>query len=168
MRPFLSFWLGGNFDEQSVLIGQVALAGWWVIGVAYAPYTLIQARGNSRYTAFLHLAELLPYLTLLALLGYRFGLVGIAAAFAVRCAAAMIILDLKAHDRRDGVLVELIVPSLLIAVGIIVIGPLPIGSALSAWAVVLTAASAAYAWWRLPLDVKGRVLRLARKTRRQS
>lgn len=162
MRPFLSFWLGNNFDDQSVAIGQVALAGWWIIGVAYAPFTLIQARGNARYTALLHLSELLPYLALLALMGHYFGLVGVAATFAVRCAAAMIILDLKAHDRQNSVLAELVVPSLFIVLGIIVMEPLPTGPALGAWGLALTAASAVYAWWRLPLVVKNRVLRIAR------
>lgn len=84
-EPLLRIWIGDALDPRSVLIARILLAGIWVNALANVPYAYIQARGNSRFTALLHLCELPLYMVLLFGLGLAYGLPGVAAAFALRC-----------------------------------------------------------------------------------
>ncbi|TNE31924.1 MAG: hypothetical protein EP350_06755 [Alphaproteobacteria bacterium] len=85
-EPLLDLWIGANLDPRSVLVARILLAGFWINALAQVPYNLMQASGNPRSVALLHLAELPFYIALLVLLGGAFGLPGFAAAFAIRCA----------------------------------------------------------------------------------
>ncbi|MCU0948055.1 MAG: oligosaccharide flippase family protein [Porphyrobacter sp.] len=82
----LSLWLGSSLDPRSVAVAAVVLYGVWFIAIANVPYSHLHARGNSRFTATVHLVELPVYILVAILLGVQFGLVGFAAAFALRCA----------------------------------------------------------------------------------
>ena len=90
--PLLVLWLGSRLDMQSILIGQIVLLGFWTNAIASVPYAYIQARGNPRLTAVLHVAEIPFYIALLYLLGIRYGLAGVAAAYSIRCAVDCLIL----------------------------------------------------------------------------
>lgn len=82
----LSLWLGSALDPRSVAVAAVVLYGVWFNAIANVPYSHLHARGNSRFTATVHLVELPVYVLVAILLGVQFGLVGFAAAFALRCA----------------------------------------------------------------------------------
>ena len=154
MRPFLQTWLGAMLDPQAVLIGQIALVGFWMNGIATVPFAMIQARGNSRYTALVHMAELLPYLAVLFALGSLFGLAGICAAFGIRCAADLLILDRKAHGPRSGVVSQLAIPTLFF-VGAIYASAVITGFAASiALGIGAGLVTLAFALWRLPRAVR--------------
>lgn len=100
--PMLDLWLGRDLDVRSISIAQIVCMGIWLNAVAQIPFSYIQARGNSRFTAILHVLELPVYVGLLAGLGIAYGLNGIAAAFALRSALDCVVLIIKArvHDRR--------------------------------------------------------------------
>lgn len=82
--PLLQLWLGPALDPRSLMVGQITLIGFWLNALANVPYALIQAKGNSRFTAVLHVAELPVYVLMLWALGSSFGLYGVAMAFTLR------------------------------------------------------------------------------------
>ncbi|MCW1401075.1 flippase [Novosphingobium sp. MW5] len=108
--PLLHIWLGAKLDPRSVPVAQIVLAGFWVNGIANVPYALIQARGNPRFTALLHIAELPFYLAALYLFGMQWGLVGLAIAFSLRCLADLLVLMKAGHSWNSAVLGRLSVP----------------------------------------------------------
>lgn len=88
-------WLGEAYVEQSVPILQILLLGFFFNAIAQIPYTVIQARGHAHITAYVHLAEILPYIALLYVLISQFGLHGAAIAWTTRvivdCLALLIL-----------------------------------------------------------------------------
>ena len=116
--PLLRLWLGDALDLRSIAVAQLVLAGCWANAIANVPYAFIQARGDPRYTALLHLVELPVYVTLLAILGLRFGLAGFAAAFALRCALDCVLLLRRAHTLDALTLRSISAPFLLVALAL--------------------------------------------------
>lgn len=114
-EPLLSVWLGGALDPRSVLIGQIILLGYWTNAIAIVPFAFLQARGQTRYTAMLHVAELPFYLALLWLLGIQFGLAGFALTFSIRTTIECAILLRKAALCKTAVIIPLVPPAILIA-----------------------------------------------------
>lgn len=112
--PLLDLWLGNVLDPRSVLVGQITLLGIWVNALANVPYALIQARGNSRYTAILHVLELPFYCAALYLLGMTIGLYGVALAFTSRVVVDCFVLFHKAGFLDRFVLVRLAGPAAIL------------------------------------------------------
>ena len=81
----LRLWLGPAFAEHSTGVLQVIAAGVLINSIAYVPFTLIQGLGRPDLTAKLHLAEIGPFVGLLWLLIARFGILGAAIAWTIRC-----------------------------------------------------------------------------------
>lgn len=77
-------WLGEAYIEQSVPLLQILLVGFFFNAIAQIPYTVIQAKGHAHITAYVHLAEILPYIALLYVLISHFGLLGAAIAWTGR------------------------------------------------------------------------------------
>ena len=92
----LSFWLGTEFAEHSWRVVTIMALGLFLNGVAYVPYAAIQAAGDARTTAQLHLLELTLYVPILYIGIYHFGLFGAAAAWVSRVAFDLIALLLRA------------------------------------------------------------------------
>jgi O-antigen/teichoic acid export membrane protein len=84
LDPLLHLWLGSNFAPSITPVAVILLLGFWFNGIAYIPYTLVQAQGRPDVTAKLHLLELLPYLALLWIGLARAGVQGAAWAWTVR------------------------------------------------------------------------------------
>lgn len=132
--PLLALWLEDALDPRSILVAQFVLAGFWINAVAQVPYGFIQARGNPRFTALVHVAELPFYLLLLFVLGTQYGLAGYAAAFAIRCAADCVILCRKAGAADSFVVGRLAAPVLL------VVAALAVGANVTDWWTLLLSA----------------------------
>lgn len=90
----LKVWLGAPYADASANILRVLLVGFVFNAVAQVPFSRIQADGKSRVTALVHLAELVPYLALLAILINAHGLLGAAIAWTVRVTADFLALQL--------------------------------------------------------------------------
>ncbi len=113
-EPLLRLWLGDGFDQRSVMVGQIALIGFWANAIANVPYSLIQARGNPRFTAVLHVIELPVYFAMLYGFGTTLGLYGIALAFSLRAMLDCVILFRKAELWDRKVAVRLVGPAIVI------------------------------------------------------
>lgn len=91
-EEILSLWLGDSFAESSSLVFQILILGLVFNSVAQVPFASIQASGNSKATALLHLIECLPYLVLLWWLITNYGIVGAAWAWTIRMLIDMFLL----------------------------------------------------------------------------
>ncbi|MDH1380982.1 flippase [Comamonas aquatica] len=88
----LTLWLGADFSEKSWLIVCIMAAGVMLNGIAFVPFASIQASGDARSTALLHVLELLFYIPLLFFGLKMFGLVGAAVAWAARAGVDLVAL----------------------------------------------------------------------------
>jgi len=82
----LSLWLGEDFAAHSWAVVSVMAAGLLFNGIAHVPFAAIQAAGDARTTAFLHLVELALYIPLLFFCMQAFGILGAAMAWTARVA----------------------------------------------------------------------------------
>lgn len=80
----IKLWLGQDFANSSWYIASILSVGLLFNGVAHVPFAAIQATGNARATAIIHLCEVFFYLPLLFILLKYFGLVGAAIIWGVR------------------------------------------------------------------------------------
>lgn len=80
----LGLWLGAEFARQSTTVLQVLAIAVFVNSVGQAAFTLIQATGRPDITGKLHLAELPVYAVMLWWALERFGITGVALAWAIR------------------------------------------------------------------------------------
>lgn len=94
----LNLWVGPDVATHGTRVLQVLAVGVFFNGVAYMPYTLIQARGRPDWTARLHLFELPIYVVLLWMAVVHFGLVGAAYVWAVRALVELIAFLLMARQ----------------------------------------------------------------------
>jgi O-antigen/teichoic acid export membrane protein len=83
-HPGLRLWLGADGGAEAAGVLQWLVVGLLANTLAQGPALLVQGVGRPRDIALLHLAELLPFLLLLAWLTGRHGIVGAAAAAALR------------------------------------------------------------------------------------
>lgn len=88
----LSIWLGKEFADHSWSIVSILAVGIFVNGMAAVPYSIIQAAGNARLTARLHILEVVLYLPLLIICLNYFGLVGAAIVWTGRVGFDFIVL----------------------------------------------------------------------------
>lgn len=85
----LSLWLGADFADQSWKIVVCLAIGVWVNSLAFVPFAAIQAAGQAKVTAKIHLAELLVYVPLLFWALSTFGLIGAALVWVARVCVDM-------------------------------------------------------------------------------
>ncbi len=153
--PLLELWLGAALDSRSILVGQIALLGFWMNAIANVPYALLQAQGNSRFTALLHVIELPVYFAMLYGLGVGLGLYGIALAFTLRASLDCAVLFIKADMAGGDILLRLLGPAAIL------LGALGVSRWLDQWhsaigaAAVLAGALALVSWLQMPEDAKG-------------
>lgn len=158
--PLLTLWLGNGMDQRSVLVAQIVLLGFWMNAIANVPYAIIQAQGNPRFTALLHVAELPIYLAMLFGFGVTLGLYGIALAFALRASFDCVVLFVKARLTDASVLERLLTPAAILLAGFGLAQWLNHWLATIAAAAVLMLTVAGFGWLQMPLPGKRRLLQL--------
>ena len=85
LAPWLLHLAGGaQYAGASVVVLRILAVGVAANCIAAVPFTLIQASGRARWTATIHLLEILPYALLLWFGVQRFGIVGAAGAWSSR------------------------------------------------------------------------------------
>lgn len=90
----MKLWMGDKFGGLDAQVLRVLLVGFYLNALALIPFSLLQAKGNARTTAVIHLAEILPYLWLLYYMTTNYGIVGTAVAWSTRMLADLIALFL--------------------------------------------------------------------------
>lgn len=88
----LALWLDPDFASKSWLIVCVLSLGIFLNGIAFVPFAMIQAAGDAKTTAVLHLCELVVYIPLLIAALHFFGPVGAAIAWVCRVALDLLLL----------------------------------------------------------------------------
>jgi O-antigen/teichoic acid export membrane protein len=81
---FLVLWMGPSFASHAGPIVEILMIGAWANGVAFIPFSLLQAQGRPDLTAKIHAMELVPFIAVLWVLLQRFGLPGAALAWVLR------------------------------------------------------------------------------------
>lgn len=96
----LELWLGQDFADRSWAIVSVMALGLLLNGMAHVPFAAIQAGGDSRTTAYLHLIELVFYVPLLFYSMKTFGILGAAIAWTTRVGVDLLALLLICKTNR--------------------------------------------------------------------
>jgi O-antigen/teichoic acid export membrane protein len=96
----LKLWLGEAFAEQSWAIVCVMALGLLLNGIASVPFAAIQATGDARKTAYLHMFELIIYVPILYASMKFLGLIGAAIAWTIRVALDLIFLLIYAYNKK--------------------------------------------------------------------
>lgn len=99
--PLLDLWLGAPYGQESANILRILAIGFIFNSLAQVPFARIQAHGQARLTALIHLAELLPYLFLITLLVYQWGVHGAAVAWTLRVTVDFIALEFFSRKLGD-------------------------------------------------------------------
>ena len=100
-EPILTIWLGKAYGTISSDILRILLVGFVFNAIAQVPFSQIQADGRSKQTALLHLAELIPYIILLAILVNFYGIYGAAIAWTTRVIADYFLLEILVKKRNN-------------------------------------------------------------------
>lgn len=143
---FLRIWIGAHFQATSQTVAQILMFGAWMNGVAFLPYSFLQAQGRPHITATVGLIEVIPFFIVLWLLIENLGLPGAALAWTLRVSINCVVLFLlsDAINRKTLILLPgilLMLASLTIAVAV----PMSIAtSAITATMVGLTFAILTY------------------------
>lgn len=112
--PFLAWWISPELAANSTSVAQILLISYWINSIAMIPLTKLLADNQPNLVAKCHLIELLPYLILLYAGTNLFGIIGAAAAFALRVAVDFFLLSHMAGTLQIS-LRFLLVPGLLLA-----------------------------------------------------
>ncbi|MBK5145044.1 flippase [Budviciaceae bacterium BWR-B9] len=91
-EKIMLLWMGPEFIGTPVIIFQILLFGYFFNSLAHIPFASIQASGYARWTAIVHILELLPYIILLYLCIDHFGIIGAAIAWSLRVTFDFILL----------------------------------------------------------------------------
>ena len=96
----MALWLGQNFAEHSSAVVSVMAMGLVLNGMAHVPFAAIQAAGDARTTALIHLLELAIYAPVLLVSIKAYGLIGAAIAWNVRVTIDLAILLMYAKRKK--------------------------------------------------------------------
>ncbi len=148
MRPFLTWWLGGDFAGSAATVGQIIALGLWFNSLAHLPYVALEAQSRPDLIAKCHLVELPIYLGLLWAGLHLWGVVGAALAWSLRVSVDASLLfwlsGIQTHYFK------ILAPNgvLLLAMAMLVLGSTSDFSAYWQWilATVVLFASAAWSW----------------------
>ena len=95
---WLSAWVGVDFADEAWLIASILSLGIFFNGVAQIPHAVIQANGNARLTALIHLTEFIFYVPLLFAAINYFGINGAAGVWVLRTIIDFSVLSIYAKN----------------------------------------------------------------------
>ena len=158
IEPFLTWWVGSEFANESTLIGQVILLGFWVNGLSAIPYAQLQARGKPGLVAKCHLFEVLPYFLLLYFGLNHLGLLGAATAFSIRGLVDFVLLASLAGGAWQALRL-FIIPVMLFTVSFLITFQTIIDNMhWLAYVIVHILITMTWAWWKAPDSIRISVL----------
>jgi O-antigen/teichoic acid export membrane protein len=158
--PFLRLWVGAKIGVPATPIGKILVLGYWANAFAIVSYVRLQARGRPDLVTKMLLIQIPPYLGLLWFAIHRFGLVGAAATFSLRCAADYVLLSLAAG--REFPSWRLIALNFCILLGTIVGTEIWQPSLMMTGVLLLvgTTIVGGIGWFNMPDDIRDKLLRM--------
>lgn len=99
-KEILTLWLGSEYGIYSTNVLKILIVGFFFNALAQIPFSRIQAIGNSKLTAYIHMAEVIPFFVILFLLVHSYGFVGAAIAWSLRVIIDFAVLEY--FSRRIG------------------------------------------------------------------
>jgi O-antigen/teichoic acid export membrane protein len=91
-KPFFTIWAGPEFGRESTVPLYILAGGILSNVMAYIPFNLLLAMGRANLIARLHVAELVPYVLVAALLTFWLGAAGAALAWSLRVIADAVLM----------------------------------------------------------------------------
>jgi O-antigen/teichoic acid export membrane protein len=91
----LGIWLGQEFVEKSTAVTSILAVGILFNSMAQIPHAYIQASGDARSTALIHVFESILYLPALFLLMHFYGIMGAAIAWMLRALLDLVLLHAR-------------------------------------------------------------------------
>ncbi len=91
-QPALAWWISEEFAARSAPVAQLICLGVAFNSLAALPFTYLQASGRSRTVVLVQLFEIPFYVIALAVLGSRYGVLGVAATWSFRVGADCLLL----------------------------------------------------------------------------
>jgi O-antigen/teichoic acid export membrane protein len=163
IEPFFSLWISPEFASNAYSTALILLVAFWINGLAYVPYTQLQAANRPDVIAKCHLAEVVPYVAALILCLRFWGIPGAAMAFAMRTFADWALLMWFAGALPSGAAM-LRVPALLLLGAVGVALGLTVGST-SWWvaSIILLATALAWAWRSAPDQIHDLIARSVKR-----
>jgi len=95
-EPVLRHWVGGEFAANATHVCYVLIGGQLLSTLAYMPSSLLISRGRSRLIALLRWTELPAFLVVAYVLIQKWGPMGCAFAWAIRCGLDLLLLSVAA------------------------------------------------------------------------
>lgn len=81
---FMVLWVGADFARQATPVALILLVGTWANGLAFVPFSHLQAGARASRSGWLHVVELPLFLALLWVGLREYGVVGAAIAWSIR------------------------------------------------------------------------------------
>lgn len=155
----LHWWVGADFAREGARVLQWLALGVFVNAVAQVPYTALQGVGRPDLTAKLNLAELAPYLGAMWWLAHRWGITGVAVAWAARVTVdAAVLFALAGRHVAGGRAPRVVAAAVVLPAGALaaMMAVPTLASRLAALALLLAAfAAAAWRWLLAPEERAG-------------
>lgn len=112
-EPFFRVWIGEQLAVQALPVAYVLAGGFWIYCIGHMAATMVQSTGRPDRVAKVVLAEVVPYCTALVAGMWAFGVIGAAAAFALRVTVDFL-LQVRLAGIPPSVLKILLVPAALV------------------------------------------------------
>lgn len=93
MHWLLELWIGAEIANEAYLIGQILLISSWGLAMALIPLTVLHARAQPKKALLAYIIEIPIYVFALWYGLENYGLIGAAAAYALRCVLDVILLS---------------------------------------------------------------------------
>lgn len=103
IQPFLQVWVGQEFASNSVLAGQILMAGFWFDSISRVPLYALRGKSSPQTVATIDLAQLLPCMIVLFAAFKYLGLPGVAIAYVFRVSANYALLASRVGSLRYNV-----------------------------------------------------------------
>ncbi len=92
----IQMWLGSEFAEKSSVVASILAVGILFNSLTQIPHAYIQASGDARSTALIHLFEAALYIPALILLMQLHGIIGAALAWTLRALLDLVLMHIRA------------------------------------------------------------------------
>jgi O-antigen/teichoic acid export membrane protein len=99
-KLIMTTWMGPEYGGSAAVALRILIIGFLLNALAQVPFAEIQAQGDSKITAILHVVEVIPYLLLLFFLARSYSVVGAAVAWTIRNGADYMLLQVISLKRR--------------------------------------------------------------------